>query len=395
MRNVTSNVKDLTARLAGIALSEAQKPALVEAGDDLLEVTKRLQERIAELEAKEPFEGEAPYWTVFRLFCIEDNRGKVFTLDEILQYLALSYDMSAETYDTLDETLAEWAEDIAEDAKEIFRVHGTFKQIGDDGYAFVESLRQPKLKPTRSKKVEETSQKPTLQDILQPIAAHERDKEQEVLEAVMLILADGPARQPDVRKALVAVMPGVEYDSSLQILDSLVEKRLLFRFKVASAKKGAAYLSLNEEDALRASETQDEQQAGKELGKKEVRLDIPVAVATINALLSKEKWNQRFTVQNIWASLDDAVKDSLQGSESTRKREEAGVKAVGTACQVLSRFGIIERGMFRIRSRGRREFKSGIASHEIWEYLKQLSPRELEQFLQAELQRVNLPNSDS
>lgn len=356
IRKVTHDINRLTSRLASVALFEAQKPDLVKAGDALLKATKQLEATIAELEPKEQFGGEASYKTVLRLFCKKEGRGRVFRLSEIWQHLALTYDMSAETYETLDETLAEWAADIEIDAPVIFQVKGKFNQIGDDGYKFVESLRPSKPASAKSSIVD-TPQQPVPVPIVKSATTPERDEERKVLTATRLILAHGPVRQPAVRKALAGIIPDIDYDRSLLVLDNLVEKGILFRFRGSAPTKGAAWLSLDSEDVSRAGDAQDGQQDGKEPDRKEIKLNIPVAVATINTLLSKEKWNQRFTVQSIWASFDDATKDSVRGGESNRKREETGAKAVGAACQVLSRFGIIERGMFRIRSRGRREFK--------------------------------------
>lgn len=252
---LTANVEELRKRLAGAALTAAQKPVLEEGVEGLRKAVDELGQTVAEYEVKELFGEDNSYWTVFRLLCAEKNRGQVFSLGEIWDHLSLTYDMNAETPHTLAAALEEWEEFIAPDASKKFKVNGGLEHVGDDGYTFVEFLPRPKRKPVQS--TPQNTDRVVIPKL--PADAKEegivvadeiKEKSTDNFDVLLRAIGTVMAGSESVVTKSVTCDLAYRFNVGAEVVDdwitSLVERGELFRFR----EDGRGWLTFNEELAF-------------------------------------------------------------------------------------------------------------------------------------------------
>ncbi len=236
-------------RLGRSALASTSQELLAPLAETLAYEAKKIKDNIDEFEEKETFGGEESYWNLFRYFCVEGNRGNIRSLSEIREHLALSYDMSGETLDSLAETVDEWQADIEADALSRFKVQGKFVAL-ESGFVFYEEI----AKTTTSKNLPTPRAIPHVKTT-QVVASEANDPSSEnpentegkvsvsLNEAVATLISDhgGSVKQSLIVKAIISSRPGLDRNEVLDAINAMVEDGKVFKFRRSG--QGPAYLS--------------------------------------------------------------------------------------------------------------------------------------------------------
>jgi hypothetical protein len=240
------DMSDFRKQLGGSALSAIAQETLMPLVEELNETAADITDAVFELESKEQFGGEESYWNVFRYFCVEGKRGQVNSVADIWDHLALTFDMSAETYDTLADTLLDWKVDIETDAKKKFKVTGRFEAAGY-GYVFYEDLLASRASRQTTKRVASSPKLKAEPEVIE-ISQTEAEKVEDSTEQKIISLIEGfggSAKQATVVKS--AFMQGIDLDyvQMLRIINEMTAAGVIYKFK--PLPKSPTHLALSEE----------------------------------------------------------------------------------------------------------------------------------------------------
>lgn len=261
---VSRNIRETRKRLAVSALVGSDRDLLMPAAVRIATEAGHVADEVDAIEDKPEFGDEASYWTVFRLFCVENNRGLIRNLVQIWDHLALSFDMGKETFESLEEALLEWSDDITADAESKFGVMGRFEAQGA-GYVFYE-LNLPArrvARPSGSRQAPGDITPTAIDagpastgahaDVETPGPDTVADEEARQCEDVGLsgrIIAiveeaDASIRQADIVKLILTDNPELEKERIYGQIEEMVGRGQLIKFR--PKKNGAAHLALSQE----------------------------------------------------------------------------------------------------------------------------------------------------
>jgi hypothetical protein len=333
MESERIRLEKLRTDLASLALSDATRADALAAADSLVQSAMGVREAIVESDTddNEIFGDEESYWTVYRMFASAANQGRLWSLDEIWEHLAKSYDMSGETYQTVEETLEEWRSDIEQDALDRTGVNGAFMRH-EDSYVFaefqskstptvpVEVVRPPRVQKndTRRAAIEKTT---PLQDLGERIKTILKDS------------TDGTVKQSQVKKALAAdgIPVAVTQEQLQETIDALVGGGCFYKFQ----RGGVAHLSLTPRD----NEVRGVRQGKSEKDSNgEEPLDIPLSVDILRALCAPgAHYQQKLTLNELWRKIYD-VDDKSQAIPDSE------IEQLKRTCNYLRAIDIVTAG---------------------------------------------------
>lgn len=358
-------VEELHRRFGESALSASAQEVLTHLTSQLATTALKIHDDLSELEEKEPFGGEDSYWNTFRLFCAGDNRGIVRSGEDIWSHLSLSFDMGGETVDTLFETLDEWKNDIAEDAKKKFGVVGEFQEV-ERGFVFVESLQSPKPQsgnksPVRAKAAKR-SQKDSEADI---------ETEIDIVEVVRsLIPADGHSvKQSEVAKAIILRRPGLDHAEVIGEINRLIEGSPVYKYK--PRKNQPSYLTLNAE-VVRAIADPDssciteEAPSTESLTEADIRISADIVGYIINSTKHVQEKLSTIKIANGIRGLHDSAKplETREINRYVRILAEHKILQFDIGAPLRGR----RKGLSRAKSR--QVMRAGIATQQVRDELK-------------------------
>ena len=240
-------------QLGGSALSSTAIDQLLPLAEALNEGAADIIDVVVGLEEKEHFGDEESYWNVLRYFCVDGNIGTVRTLEDLWDHLALTFDMTGETLDTLADTLEDWRGDIETDAKVKYKAPGKFAAMGN-GYVFYEDPASAARRETRQRvatrpKAAPVTSVPAIKPP-EPAAVELTAEEQNTDERIHALLQDfgKPVKQALIVKAIMDSDRTLTHGDILGRIDAMVADGKIYKFKLM--KGGPAHLSLNSQDAV-------------------------------------------------------------------------------------------------------------------------------------------------
>lgn len=225
-------------RLASSAFSAGDQESLLPVLASISDGFDKAVDDVRTLEEKELFGEEESYWTVFRFFCSEANRGTNFTIERIWEHLALSYDMSRESVESVAETIGEWAGDICEDAKLKLGIVGTFQQSKDGSFVFVYSQPVVETPPVRQRV---SARKKTIEK------QKTMSKEETIIRQGLSALLSESApyiRQADLIKFILENNGDTDKEVLYDEINRLKDEGILYKFKITH--RGGALLCTDE-----------------------------------------------------------------------------------------------------------------------------------------------------
>jgi hypothetical protein len=251
-----------------------------------------------ETEASEPFGSEESYWTVYRMFASEVNRGRPWTISEIWEYLAKSYDMTGETYRTIEDTLFEWKADLEQDALERSGAKGIFvKHAGIFAYAVPPT-------PISSTVEQKPAPVPAIEEITVQESVEEEDPILRIRDAIKDILissTDGVIKQAVLKKAISSRydVPSVTPEYLQTLINSFVADKVFYKFR----RQKVSHLSLipRDDDTLDIEQKIfEKEESGEEL------VDIKLSVAVLQAFCRPGTHvQQKLTLNELWRIIKD------------------------------------------------------------------------------------------
>lgn len=236
----TGRIEIFSQRLAERALSAVDHATVADATERLHEATQALKDTVEQTDILQKYGDEESYYTVFRLFCAGDHPGTVYSLEEIYDHLALTYDMSGVRLGKLARDLSEWTKKINDDAKKA-GIQGRFIPFGD-GFVFaVLGNTMPTSAETEPKPVEEIEENEAKVEIAeekeQPAKTEpDTETERELAPAEQAILdwfdeqPETGVKQPIAIKELSKKFH-VAIDATKVIIDELIIRGLLYSYK--------------------------------------------------------------------------------------------------------------------------------------------------------------------
>jgi hypothetical protein len=391
MESERTRLERLRTDLASLALSDATRADALAAADSLVQSAIGVREAIAESDTddNEIFGDEESYWTVYRMFASAANQGRLWSLDEIWEHLAKSYNMSGETYQTVEETLEEWRSDIEQDALDRTGVNGAFMRH-EDSYVFAEF--QSKSTPTVPVEVVRTPRVQT-NDTLRA-AIEKATPLQDLGECIKAILkdsADGTVKQSQVKKALAAdgIPVAVAPEQLQETIDALVGDGCFYKFQ----RGGVAHLSLmprdNEAQGIRRGKSEKD-------NNDEESLDIPLSLDILKALCAPgAHYQQKLTLNELWRKVYD-VDDKSQAIPDSE------IEQLKRTCNYLRAINIVTAGgekrgtsgtktraatsSKRRRSGNTHVYKVGLVSQQVKKELQDvLNTRSAEKYIQEKM----------
>ena len=309
-------------------------------------------------EVLEPFGEDESYWTVYRLFTVPKNRGVFFTLDQISEHLAGSYDMSAETRASVVATLQEWKDFIEKDAA-MNGIEGEFRG-NSRGFVF---MTRERLSPIQEVTEADTSEQ-------SGSYTPERNTFVGRLELVVKTLLDknddGAEKQAVIKKLILKANPLLSENQLQQEIDTLVNRGDIFKFRRGSP----AYLSLT----ARSDDGRPEQAASAE-SEDDGAIDLKLAANVLEVLCApRRSYQKKITMKELWReimgdthkSLRIPPEDLVDLKSVCRQLEKKGLLTTGGA-----RMGT--GGALRLRSRDLYVLKVGLTSQDMKKELKRIS----------------------
>lgn len=397
-RELESYAKVFRTRLGASALSASVMEALLPVLEQSIGEMQRAYAMVEDLEEKEAFGDEESYWTTFRLFCSEANRGRAHSLDVVWSYLAMNYDMSKETDETLAETLDDWKTDIEADALAKFKLVGEFKEI-DGKYAFVViEDRSPKPRAQRQPKSIVAPASTPSAELGISTEDHTEPTEHNLVVVLGNILnASGSesVRQADFVREIQALMPDVSREEIIAMINELHAAGSLVKYKPVNG--GAARICLNAETVAAQvpnSQTSDVDASESSERLRDEMLDYVLASKIISHLIDTLTHVQQkvptSTVRTALADTDMSLTDR-DINATIRSLENMGV--------VETDRGALLGGGGKKLSKGRtlQVLRVGIASQEVKMLVKRLIDEDkLDEYLQAlVLLKVNVAEAKS
>lgn len=360
-------IAEITPVIASIALhTTVQREQLITAADSLVSAAQETRQNVNIMALVERFGDESSYWTVFRMFAVEQNIGRPRSIAEVFDYLSRNYDMSEETLGTLEKTLQEWTEDLESDAR-ARGINGTFTKV-DGGYVFAEFAKQPSsvIKKPRSKKVPEPRPEHVLTEeqtaeVLDPLAELEA-----TIRQILQQSADHAAKQADVKKQIARAGGPLLLEHLQRDVDAVVERGGVHKFR----RNRVAYLSLDpreDEHTLREVDVAEAED-------KTFTFDVSLAMTILESLTAYgTHYNQKLTMNDLWRRIND------DESLAQRVPEEESEK-LKRACRQLQSLGLLSAGIKttaevkskRTRGSSRREFRVRLESQEQKKQIQQL-----------------------
>lgn len=360
----TERIVNFHGNLAGRALSAVDHATVMEATQRLNEAAQALESTVERTVILEEFGGEESYYTVWRLFCAGDHPGTAYTIEEIYDHLAKNYDMSGVSLEALVQDMVDWTKDINDDAKKA-EIPGRFISLDDDVFVFAVSGNTiPSSAVIEPEPVEERKDAEAEVEIAeekdQPAEAEsdiETKRELNPAEQTILVWFDEQLRvkkslkKPYTVKELSSLF-NIDKDETLNIIDSLVERGMLFKLKTNPSHAPVLVRELPEETA----EVSDAEYAKKEVAK--LRLTPELATEIVRVILDRvQTQQQKVATGNIYTELleSGAVNKDVIITELNRlmrQMESMGVLVIGTG-----------------KSRRREVMQVGISSQEVKDIL--------------------------
>ena len=364
---MTERIVNFRGNLAERALSAVDHATVADATERLHEAAQALKIAVEQTDVLQEYGGEESYYTVFELFCAGDQPGTAYSLEEIYAHLALKYDMGGESLDRLAQDMIDWTKDINDDAKKA-GIQGLFISL-DNNNKFVFAVpghTMPASAETEPAPVEEIKEDEAEVEIAEEKEQPEEnepdtDTERELAPAEQAIL-DWFDEQLGHKKSLKQPYAVNELSSQLgigrgemsSIIDSLVERGLLFRQRTNPSHAPVLVRELPEENA----DVSDKEYAKKEV----VKLSLTPELATeiVRVILDKvETYQQKVPTGYVYAELLESGvinKDVIitELNSLIRQMETMGILVVGTG-----------------KSRRKQIMQVGISSQEVRARLKQ------------------------
>lgn len=359
-------------RLAATALNATHQQDLIDISSGIKKVTEGIEEIIDDLRDKDPFGSEESYWTTFRLFCIEKNRGQIFTLADITRYLARTYDMTQEKPETIAEALGEWMDDFEQDAFSKFGIKGRLVKLAEDQFTFalvnqtdeytVPKKRHPKVS-THKRSYDIDSTEVTKELVVDP----------QVMAFVLAQLEQGPIKQPVLRRMLKERFPEIKDDGTLSLLNAITQTEAIYKFK--PTQSGSAVYALEPFEPMDYRQGKVDQENRQE----PEELNIEMGVTILAELANVKEHLRKLEPVELWRRIN----------RSTMMPTKAETAAIKRAARLMSRLGITEAGEAKKgtgsaprsgggtnlrgqRSKKTRAFKIGLVSYEVKAEIKQL-----------------------
>jgi len=361
---VVAVVEELRRRFGESALSASAQETLLPLTNKLATAALKIHENLSELEEKEPFGSEDSYWNVFRFFCADVNRGVVRSIEDVWSHVALSFDMGSETPDTLLETLEDWKQDFADDAKAKFKVVGELRQV-ERGFVFVELLPAPRP-PKQQRRTQPSTRKITIEDT-EETAAPTID----IVAIVRNLIPPGvhSVKQADVAKVIVSERPDLEYDEVIEEINRLIKDAGVFKYK--PKRNQSSYLTLDEE-VTRSIDSYDDVRKVEEKTPVELiaEKDIPLSAAIITYVIGTTK-HVHEKVSTIKIANNVRKQIPSLGLVETQN--------VNRLVRALTTYGVMQfdkgaplrgKGKAKSRSKSRQVMRAGIADQQVREQLK-------------------------
>ena len=372
----------LSREMAGVAFADVtEQSAFRAAAQKIVEASQGLQETVNGLEiAKlEAFGGEESYWTVYRLFTIDENRGRIWALDEIWQYLEKNYDLNEETPETLEGTLLEWAIDIETDVAQKRGIQGVFLPQGG-GFAFAERLVANPPVEQKDEQKEKPKDSPEVvdrkDDIVPPVERlTARQRLSAVVQKIIEAEPDQIMRQADVKKRILEYNSQLDHGHLQKEINAIVAEGDIFKFR----RNKVAYLSLTE----RPDEEESRLPVDKE-GKREEEevIDVEVAEAVLQALCAPRRhYQQKITINDLWRTVNNVT-------DKSRRPPDSEIESLKQVCKQLQKKGLVTANSEKMGTGGVRTnsgtsskrrrsstqfvFKVGLPSQEVKEGLQKI-----------------------
>lgn len=322
----------LLPRLGGAAFTANQIEKLEGVLSELKDTAVALYRVAMELESQETFGEEESYWTTFRFFCTPDRAGTVFSVDELWEHLAKSYDMSAETRATLDETIREWTEDIEADAVVKFNLKGVFEK-NKGGFVFIPYGPWPatKVVPAAEQKPLTDPEEEIVAEKVVPRQTPEDIFANRFLEYIKKRLSsEGDLRQPDIKKSATQLNNILNPVTLQELIDTFVSNGSIYKY----TRGGAALLSLTPKESLSKADQVEEQEAEDNLIR---ALNTDLAAEILQLLCGpKTQWQQRLTLGEIWKRIHP------EEERAATPEEEKEIRDAGRI--VSDRYGLLLTG---------------------------------------------------
>lgn len=383
-RELGLEIRQFRTQLGASALSASAMAELLPVLADSIDELTRAQGMVEDLEEKEVFGDEDSYWNVFRLFCSENNRGNALSLGAVWGHLAMTYDMSAETPETLADTLAEWTADIEADALTKFKLMGQFKEIeGNYGFVVIED-RSPK---PRVRKQQTQVATPVAAAIAPEVVeqALETSSSGDIVMALSEMLQasnGGSVRQADFIREIQVMLPDMSREEAIEAINDLHASGSLIKYK--PTRGGAARICLDAVAAAAETERNMVEGADQETSNDRLRneaVDYELATSVIHYLID----NLTHVQQKVPTS---TIHTALAPSDATLTDRD-----VNTMIRALEGMGVVETdrgallgggGKKLSKGKTRQVLRVGLASQEVKVLVKRLIDEDkLDEYLQA------------
>lgn len=304
-------------------------------------------------EERPSFDGDEPYWTVFRLLVTKSGINQWWSLSDIWQHLNRNYDMSAESLFSVQEAIEQWAEFFSDDAASR-NIFGEFKVDGSS-YTFVET--KPAI----------VAQTPV--EVIPVIRRHPAPKPEVIRErpierSIIATLRSVPERilkQSEVKKRLAKEYPQLSPDAIQQEIDAMTARGALLK----ANPDGRAYLFLDT-DARIPTKEESVDEEGLEVDANE-ELDTGVAVDILKALTARGTayYSRTLSMNELWRVIQGLDTKSHIGTD-----EE--IALMKKTCRQLESAALI-------KGIGKKGYRVGLADKsKKWEILELLKQTDIE-----------------
>ncbi len=344
-------------RLGTSALSASAIGVLTPVAEQMQGVSERIVERVEDLEEKEIFGDEESYWNTFRFFCVEGNRGTVRTIGELWDHLALSFDMTNETLETLAETLAEWKSDIEADAKAKYGSSGVFTELGGGFVFYEEPLSVEKSRVTvRKVPIKQLAPRPAESEVVEDVP--ELEPMDEIILTTLATIG-GVGKQAAVIKMIMNAHTEFEREDVLRQIDKLSAAGKIHKFK--PSKDRPAFLALDVDRVLIAPDTEI-----SESPEKVEEVDVELAEEVLRILTERNrKPGQMMATSQMINKIEfpDRIISIRQLNAIARLLEEKNLAYTDTGSPLTGK-------QSRSRSRSRSVFRVGIPTSETMQLVR-------------------------
>ncbi|MGV9001366.1 MAG: hypothetical protein ACOH18_00195 [Candidatus Saccharimonadaceae bacterium] len=339
-----AHLAKISADLAGTALTDAFRADALIAADALVKSATDVRNGIVTAEAYEEFGGEESYWTVYRMFASEKNRGRLWSIEEIWNYLVKTYDMAKETYETVETTLLEWGVDIEQDAASRAGIKGSF--IRHSG-AFALALSEyplPSTTPPKVVRVPRVKKQEALQAVVEEDPLFKELKQG--IKAILSATEDGEMKQSLVKKALAAAAEHSAHFAPEQLqktINTLVANNTFYKFRRAKV----THLSLVPRDDELVEPRQNNLENENSI---EEIFDIPLSLDILRSFCAPGMHvQQKMTLNDLWRK----VRGIEDRSQAPPDEEIQQIKQI---CNRLKTMGLVTAG-------GEKRGTSGVRTH--------------------------------